>query len=116
MKILVINSGSSSIKYQLFDMTAGAVLASGLLEQIGEPESRLAHQTRNAGGDLEEITKAQPVADHQEGIRLINAVLREAGDMRDAAELSSIGHRVVYGGEEFEEERIVEEKISIGYR
>jgi acetate kinase len=111
MKILVINSGSSSIKYQLFDMADRAVLASGLLEQIGEPESSLAHQTRNAGGDMEDITKAQPVADHQEGIRLITAVLQEAGDIQDAAELSGIGHRVVHGGEEFQEPTIIDQNV-----
>jgi acetate kinase len=111
MKILVINSGSSSIKYQLFDMGQKSVLASGLLEQIGEPESRLAHQTHSAGGGMEETVIEEPIADHQEGFRLITAVLRKAGDIRDAAELSGIGHRVVHGGEEFKAPTIIDQKV-----
>ena len=60
MKILVINSGSSSIKYRLFDMAAKTVLASGVLEQIGEAESRLTHYTRNAQGELDATEKTAP--------------------------------------------------------
>lgn len=111
MKILVINSGSSSIKYQLFDMADKSVMASGVLEQIGEPDSRLAHHKRNPVGETEAIIKTEPVADHQEGFRLISAVLREAGDTLDAAELSGIGHRVVHGGEEFHEPTIINQKV-----
>jgi acetate kinase len=103
MKILVINSGSSSIKYRLFDMTAGTVLASGVLEQIGETQSRLTHQTRNARGEMDEIVKTDAVADHQAGFQLIGAVLGESGALQDTKELSGIGHRVVHGGEEFKE-------------
>jgi len=111
MKILVINSGSSSIKYQLFDMADKSVMASGVLEQIGEPDSRLAHHKRNPAGEMEAIIKTEPVADHQEGFRLISAVLREAGDIQDAAKLSGIGHRVVHGGEDFHEPTIINQKV-----
>ena len=103
MKVLVINSGSSSIKYRLFDMTAKTVPASGVLEQIGETQSRLTHQTRNARGEMDEIVKTDAVADHQAGFQLIGAVLGESGALQDTKELSGIGHRVVHGGEEFKE-------------
>jgi acetate kinase len=101
MKILVINSGSSSIKYRLFDMTAGTVLASGVLEQIGEIQSRLTHQTRTAQGEMDQIVKTEAVADHQAGFQLIGTVLGESDALADTGELSGIGHRVVHGGEEF---------------
>ena len=110
MKILVINSGSSSIKYRLFDMAAGRVLASGVLEQIGEAESRLSHQTRNHQGQMDEIVKTGVVADHKEGFQLIATVLSESGALQDTGELSGIGHRVVHGGEEFKEPTLIDKK------
>ncbi len=111
MKILVINSGSSSIKYQLFDMPAETVLASGVMEQIGETQSRLTHHTRNSKGEMEEIVKAEPVADHQGGFQLIGAVLSESGAVQDTNTLSGIGHRVVHGGEEFREPTLINDKV-----
>jgi acetate kinase len=111
MKILVINSGSSSIKYRLFDMTAGTVLASGVLEQIGETHSRLTHQTRNAQGEMDEIVKTDAVADHQVGFKLIGTVMGESGELQDTAELSGIGHRVVHGGEEFKEPTLIDKNV-----
>jgi acetate kinase len=111
MKILVINSGSSSIKYRLFDMTARTVLASGVLEQIGEAESRLTHHTRNAQGQMDAIEKTAAVADHQAGFELIGTVLGESGALRDISELSGIGHRVVHGGEKFTQPTLINKKV-----
>jgi acetate kinase len=111
MKILVINSGSSSIKYRLFDMTAKTVLASGVLEQIGETQSRLTHQTRNAQGEMHEIVKTDAVADHQAGFQLIGAVLSESGAVQDPNALSGIGHRVVHGGKEFKEPTLITDRV-----
>lgn len=111
MKILVINSGSSSIKYQLFNMPAETVLASGVMEQIGEAESHLTHHTRNSNGEMEEIVNAEPVADHQQGFQLIGAVLGESGAVQDNKELFGIGHRVVHGGEEFKEPTLIDKKV-----
>lgn len=67
MKVLVLNAGSSSIKYELFDMTDRSVLASGLLERIGERESRLTHHHRGDDGAMTEVERKGPVADHHEG-------------------------------------------------
>ena len=111
MKILVINSGSSSIKYRLFDMTDKTVLASGVMEQIGEAQSRLTHHTRNRKGEMEEIVKTEPVADHQAGFQLIGAVMSESGALQDTRELSGIGHRVVHGGEEFKQPTLINKKV-----
>jgi len=111
MKVLVINSGSSSIKFRLFDMAAKTVLASGVLEQIGEAESRLTHHTRTAPGEMDAIEKTEAVADHQAGFELIGTVLGESGALRDTTELSGIGHRVVHGGEEFKEPTLINEEV-----
>lgn len=111
MKILVINSGSSSIKYRLFDMIAKTVLASGVLEQIGEAQSRLTHHTRNNQGEMNEIEKTEAVPDHQVGFQLIGTVLGESGALRDISELSGIGHRVVHGGEKFTEPTLINKKV-----
>jgi acetate kinase len=111
MKILVINSGSSSIKYRLFDMTAKTVLASGVMEKIGEVASRLTHHTLNRSGKMEEIVNTEPVSDHQQGFQLIGAVLDESGAVKDNNELYGIGHRVVHGGEEFKKPTLIDKKV-----
>jgi len=111
MKVLVINSGSSSIKYRLFEMTDKSVLASGVLEQIGETQSRLTHQTLTADGKMEDITSIDAVADHRAGFQLIGNVLSQSGALRDTTELSGIGHRVVHGGEEFREPTLINKKV-----
>jgi acetate kinase len=111
MKVLVINSGSSSIKYQLFDMSNKSVLAKGLLEQIGEPQSKLTHHTRTAGGAWDEILRTQKVTGHQEGFALIGAVLNESGAVHDTRELFGIGHRVVHGGEKFREPTVINAEV-----
>ena len=111
MKILVINSGSSSIKYQLFDMSDKTVLASGLLEQIGEPESRLTHRTFMADNDMQTIVKSDKVPDHRMGFRLIGTVMGESGALKDNGELDGIGHRIVHGGEVFQKPTLIDRKV-----
>jgi acetate kinase len=92
-------------------MTARTVLASGVLEQIGEAESRLIHHTRNAQGQMDAIEKTAAVADHQAGFELIGTVLGESGALRDISELSGIGHRVVHGGEKFTQPTLINKKV-----
>jgi acetate kinase len=111
MKVLVINSGSSSIKYQLFDMSDKTVLARGLLERIGEPVSFLTHHTRRAQGDSTDTTRELPVENHRAGFQVIGEVLNESGAVRDSGELYGIGHRVVHGGEAFQEPTLIDEKV-----
>jgi acetate kinase len=111
MKILVLNSGSSSIKYQLFDMHTRTVLASGIIEQIGERQSRLTHQTRSAQGNMVEIIKTAAVADHLAGFQLIGDVLKDSGALRDTGELSGIGHRIVHGGEAFKAPTLINKAV-----
>ncbi len=110
MKILVINSGSSSIKYELFDMTGPLSIATGIVERIGEPLGRAEHRVRSEAGDVSHVHE-QIVADHGEGLRLIAAALAESGLVPDPRELDGIGHRVVHGGEEFREPTLLNEHV-----
>ncbi len=111
MRVLVINSGSSSIKYELFDMTARVPLASGLLEQIGESEGHLRSLVRDSQGETIETIGTGPVPDHRVGMRMIGAALAESAVVRDMSELYGIGHRVVHGGEAFTEPAIIDERV-----
>ena len=112
----MINSGSSSIKYQLFDMSDKTVLAKGLLEQIGEAESRLTHRSLTRVGDSVEVTRKQPVTNHQVGFQLIGDVLNQSGAVGDSSELFGIGHRVVHGGEAFQAPALIDEKVVTAIR
>jgi len=100
-KILVINCGSSSIKYGLFAMAPGHLLASGLLERIGEGASLIRHRAENTQGELVETQQEIEARNHRAAFNVIASILHrtfgfEAGDGPDA-----IGHRVVHGGEAF---------------
>jgi acetate kinase len=95
MKILVLNSGSSSIKYQLLEMTSNTLLASGQVERIGAKESRLTYSRRNSNGLLNTGAQYLHIDDHHAGILAIIKMLG-ADNV-----ITAIGHRVVHGGEAF---------------
>lgn len=99
MKILVINCGSSSLKYQLFDMEDKSVLAKGLAERIGIEGSILTHKP--TGKD--NAVYKQPMKDHKDALRiLMNALIDpKCGVIKDMSEISAVGHRVVHAGEKF---------------
>jgi acetate kinase len=111
MKVLVINSGSSSIKYQLFDMERRTVLASGLLEQIGEKTSQLKHKTRRENGEMKTLVQNDPVADHIQGFDNIMTAFSLTGALKDSDVLYGIGHRVVHGGEAFHEPTLITDTV-----
>lgn len=98
MKILVLNCGSSSIKYQLFEMPQNKVLAKGLVQRIGERQSQ-AKQTLN-GFELE---ISETITDHEQAMHTIEKMLTdpEKGAITSLAEIDACGHRVVHGGEAF---------------
>ena len=110
MKILVLNAGSSSIKYELFDMERRQALASGLVERIGEAQGRL-QQRHRAGGDFQETLREAAVADHREGFAWMAEALRDSGAVRSADELSGVGHRVVHGGEAFQAPALIDARV-----
>jgi acetate kinase len=114
MKVLVINSGSSSIKYRIFDMSDSSALASGLLEQIGEPMSRLGHRWRNASGEMEEALHKRPVSNHKEGLDWIINMTSGYGVL--SGDLFGVGHRVVHGGEEFHEPALIDDGVVAAIR
>ena len=99
MKVLVVNSGSSSIKYQLFNMTDESVLAKGLVERIGIPNAIINHYPSGKNP----VISHQDIPNHKVGIKLMMEALlhREYGVIKDVSEISAVGHRVVHGGEKF---------------
>jgi len=113
MKILVINCGSSSLKYQLLDMQEERLLASGLVERIGEPTGKVSH-TRHADTDANErIVYETAVPDHraamQEAIRQLTA--SATGVISGPGEIDALGHRVVHGGETFKKPTLVDPAV-----
>jgi len=111
MIILVLNSGSSSIKYQIFNMNNRSVLTTGLLEQIGEASGRLKYKWLDGNGDTREAIAEGRVADHNEGLRLILDITLKLGVIHTLNELSGIGHRVVHGGETFWKPALIVDKV-----
>lgn len=99
MKIIVLNCGSSSIKYQLFDMPQADVLAKGLVDKIGLKGASIKH-TRNDG---REFMVSGEILDHQSGIEYLLGILLhpEYGSIKSLNEINAVGHRVVHGAEEF---------------
>jgi acetate kinase len=109
MKILVINCGSSSLKYQLIDMENEMCLAQGLIERIGMDGSVL---TQKVDGREKYIVQKQ-MQDHQDAIKLVLATLvdKTNGVINSVDEISSVGHRVVHGGEAYSSSVLIDEKV-----
>jgi len=113
MKFLIINSGSSSIKYQVIEMETETVLAVGLVERIGEEVGRL-KSTFFPGTKAEaESVIEQPIPDHSSGMRLVIAGLtdKDKGVIGDTSEILAIGHRVVHGGEDFHSSTMITKEV-----
>ncbi|MDN3262613.1 acetate kinase [Streptomyces sp. CSDS2] len=107
-RVLVLNSGSSSLKYQLLDMRDSSRLAVGLVERIGEQTSRIEH-TCLTGGDTREHTG--PIADHEAALKAVAEELGRDGLGLDSPELAAIGHRVVHGGMFFTEPTVIDDEV-----
>ncbi len=108
MKILVINAGSSSLKYQLIDMTDESVLAKGNCERIGDEGSFIGYKTAD-----NEIKKEVAMPDHKVAFMQVKDMLLdpEVGVIKDLSEVSAVGHRVVQGGSIFHESCLVDDKV-----
>ncbi len=109
MKILVINAGSSSIKYQLFDMSDDSVLAKGQCDRIGIAGGNFKHKV--PGRDDYKIDIR--MANHAEAVKLVldTLVSEEHGVIKSLSEISAVGHRVLHGGEKFSGSVIVDDKV-----
>ena len=112
MKILVINCGSSSLKYQLIDMETEDVMAKGLVERIGIEGSRIKHETIGK----EKKTIETPMQDHKRALELVMESLtnEEYGAIKSLDEIDAVGHRVVHGGEDFAKSVIIDDKVLKG--
>ncbi|MGH4139964.1 acetate/propionate family kinase [Clostridium sp.] len=109
MKILVINCGSSSLKYQLINMQDEKSLAQGLIERIGSEGSVL---TQKVDGREKYIVK-QSIQDHKDAIKLVLSTLIDEtnGVIKSVEEISAVGHRVVHGGEYYSKSVLIDEKV-----
>lgn len=109
MKVLVINCGSSSLKYQLIDMSNEGVLAVGLVERIGIEGSVIKHEIPG----MDKVIIAQPMKDHKDAINLVLEALvdEKHGAIKSMEEISAIGHRVVHGGEKFSASVIITDEV-----
>ena len=112
MNVLVLNAGSSSIKYQLFTMPEQRVIAQGAVERIGEEQSRVRHTSyRNATPRTYEQEQAIP--DHQQGLQRVSELLLDEayGVVKHPDEVALIGHRVVHGGEYFSQAILITDEV-----
>ena len=109
MKVLVINTGSSSLKYQLIDMDNESVLAKGLCDRIGIEGSYLKH----AKPEGDAFVVESPMPDHKVAIGKVLEALtdKEMGVIGDMSEIDAVGHRVVHGGESFSKSVLIDEKV-----
>lgn len=108
MKILVVNCGSSSIKYQFIDMNGEKVLCKGLAERIGIEGSRLVHRVNNDKHVIE-----RPMKDHEEALKIVLEALidPEIGVIKNLSEIDAVGHRVVHGGEKFASSVLIDDEV-----
>jgi acetate kinase len=116
MKVLVINTGSSSIKFQLFDLRTSLAIAVGLLEQIGESKGRQSYQLLSSDEVVKETTNAFSLKNHQAGLKQMASWLAQSNVLKNTQELTGIGHRVVHGGAEFTEPTIINEQVLAAIR
>lgn len=109
MKVLVINCGSSSLKYQLIDSQSEEVLAKGLCERIGIDGSSVTHQKAGAGKKTQEIA----MKDHTDAVKVVIDKLTDAEDgvIASLKEIDAVGHRIVHGGEHFKGSVVIDEDV-----
>lgn len=111
MKILVLNAGSSSLKFKLFDMQGLSVLASGVIEKIGDPQGHARVEYIDCSGRELSDEVSQPLPDHRSAVRLMEQIFRDKEILGHVKELAGVGHRVVHGGEDFHEPVLINEKV-----
>ena len=118
MKILVINTGSSSVKYQLFEMEQNHALGTGTVEKIGEPKSIMTHRRRLEDGHFQKTVSEGQIANHQEAFQHIVSFLNNPKHriVRDESKIAAVGHRVVHGGEAFHAPVVIDEKVMAAIR
>ncbi len=113
MKILVINTGSSSIKYQLIDLENEKVLSSGLVEKIGSESSIVKHKYSSGSEEEKSHKMNQAIPDHRAGLEIVASLLSDKtyGTISNPSEIKAVGHRVVHGGEMFHQPAVIDDEI-----
>jgi acetate kinase len=113
MKILVINSGSSSIKYKLFEMTSKSLLAQGTVERIGESKGKIAHEIFSNKMGEQSFVETNSIPDHTDGLTRIGEYLmnKAYGVIQSPNEIMAVGHRVVHGGEQFSQTMLITNEV-----
>lgn len=116
MKILVLNSGSSSIKYKLIDMQGEVLLADGLVERIGDSTSSILHRNHATTPEPAETRRELAIANHARGIEMAVEMLTQTdtGVIDDLEDIAAIGHRVVHGGEMFRDAILIDQTVIEG--
>ncbi len=109
MKVLVINCGSSSLKYQILDMTNETLLCKGLVEKIGIDGSVITHEKIG----MDKFKLETPMANHEDAIAQVLAAIQdpEHGVVKDMSEIGAVGHRVVHGGEKYADSVLITEQV-----
>ncbi|QGU31716.1 acetate/propionate family kinase [Thermochromatium tepidum] len=116
MKVLVLNSGSSSIKYRLFRVEDWQTLASGLVARIGEPEGEVKLEWLDEAGVAQSKQETLPIPNHEQGMERLIRALRDSGVLSDLSELMAIGHRVVHGGARFNQPALIDDRVIAAIR
>ena len=117
MNILVVNAGSSSIKYQLIDMNTQLPLSAGIVERIGLEEGTINH-TVFVGGKKKKTKEKFPIPNHSVGLKRVAQLLtdKEFGVINDPSEIKAVGHRLVHGGEAFTKTVVITEDVKVRVR
>ncbi len=116
MEILVLNSGSSSLKFQLFTMDPLSVLASGVVEAIGESQGVIVIDYLDQAGVLRHVQQKREVETHKDAIEKMISLFREYAIVADITKLSGVGHRVVHGGESFKRPVLITDTVLAAIR
>lgn len=114
MNVLVINAGSSSLKYQLYDMRNESVLAKGRVERIGMESSILTHEVEGQA----EVREVSEILEHTTAVRKVLDMLthRKFGVLRNIEDIQAVGHRIVHGGESFRESVLIDDEVKLEIR
>lgn len=115
-QILVLNAGSSSIKYQLFEMRGQRSVAEGLLQRLASPNSQMSQSWIDASGQPQQYESHQSIADHAAGLQLISQTLQQTHLISADQPLLGVGHRVVHGGAAFQHPTLINEQVLDGIR
>lgn len=109
MKVLILNCGSSSVKYKLVDMPERTILAKGLVDKIGLKGAAIKHKRNNEA----EVVFDGEILDHQAGIEYLLGILvsKKHGSIKDLGEIEAVGHRVVHGGEDFSGSVVISDEV-----